>query len=438
MPDARSVNARRRNPLARVLAGIGRYGWRSTLSDGIFRLARNLAQGPHNAADVSHDVELRKLKTKLQKLKRDQEKAKTRVAKNDVALRKAKERIARDKQRLEALAGKAQRTAERERAWMDRLERLQEGPLFTYEVDSLETPTCVACGGRGLHVLPYPSSISPTFSRLIVLLCPSCGFGWVPSLPFDLDEYYRTEYGSGKRTRVALAPADYFAVDGTLHQPGGRLSRYFERSKQQLALIHRHKPHIETMLDFGSGPGYALFVSGATTKHAIEPDDQSIKYLDHIGAVRTHLTDLKPHSYDVILASHSVEHIFIHQLFSTLGSLRAALRDDGVLCVEVPYASLGRAYIPLGHEPHTLFFSPDALVRIIERAGFEVVERTMRSKESRRILAEPLVMPAPDPWNSGLEEGLVVLARPSKQGPIVPPIPLVATRVLRPKQEPPA
>lgn|GEM_PF-1215760 len=417
------------------MGSIRRYGWIWTLSEVLYRAARWLARGPHNTAHRSHEEERRKLLGTVRKLTLERKKLKSQSARLSRGLERAKTRVTRDKERLEALARKAQRGVEREEAWEGRLERLRSGPLFAYQVESLEGPACAACDGSSLHLLPYPSSISPNFSRLIVLLCASCGFGWVPSLPFDLDEYYRKEYGSGKRTRVDLPPESYFAVDGALHQPGGRLQRYFERSSQQLALIQKHKPRIEAMLDFGSGPGYALFVSAAATKHAIEPDDQSIKYLDYIGASRVQLAELKPASYDVILASHSVEHMPIDKLFSTLGRLHTALRPDGLLCVEVPYGSLGRAHIPLEHEPHTLFFSPDALVRVIERAGFEVVERVARSPVSRQILADPLVTPAPDAWNSGLEEGLVVLARP-RAGAVATPqqTESVVTRVLRPKE----
>jgi hypothetical protein len=225
----------------------------------------------------------------------------------------------------------------------------------------------------------------------------------------------------------------YFSDENPLLHPAtGTPVPYFERSRQQLSVIRRLSPAIETSLDYGSGPGYALFLSEAPVKHAIEPDEHSFKYLDHLGAQRVSLEALPPRYYDVVLSSHSLEHLPVEHLRPTLAALGAALKPTGLLCVEVPSAPLGQLDLPLGHEPHTLFFSPKALTTLLHSAGFEIVHAEARVPGARARLVDPLVaVDQEDPWESSANDGLFVVARLATTAPAVWPVGAYKLKVLR-------
>lgn len=295
----------------------------------------------------------------------------------------------------------------------DGIENLKRGPLYAHELSSLSACRCPACEGDDLWLLGYPYSISPQFSRLVVLLCRSCGLGWVPVLPFDLDDYYRSQYAVENRRDRDIDPALYFSDKDSLLAPQtNRLRNYFGRARQQIELARRYLSRIGAMLDYGSGPGYALHVAQATTKHAIEPDLHSRKYLDYLGAEVVKLETLPEGFYDLILSSHSLEHVPIENVFSVLAAFHRALKPEGVLLIEVPGAYLGRCYVVSRHEPHTLFFSPKSLTILLEKAGFEVVHAGARSPKKRKPLSAPLVqINEQNPWEAELGGGLQVIAR---------------------------
>jgi hypothetical protein len=406
-PPGVPASKQRSGRLARFYQQTEAGGLRFSISELLFRAARASSVGPRNAADPSHEVARQKLEAKVAKLEDKLRHAKAKDERRRAKLGKWKALNASKQRKLQTARGKVALLSQR-------LENLKEGALFSYDLGSLAQSSCPTCASSKLHLLPYPYSTSPSFSRLVVLLCTSCGFGWVPTVPFDLDAYYRTEYGTSNRKDRSFSPEEYFSGAGKLRSESGPLAHYFQRSHDQLALIREFKPSVGTMLDFGSGPGYALFLSNARVKHAIEPDDSSIKYLDYLGASRTALSALPERFYDVILASHSIEHVPEELLMDTLSRLRQALKTDGILCVEVPNASLASVHWPARHEPHTLFFSPTALVRLLEKCGFEVVRRVARVKIERPRLAEPLVtVDEDDDWASTTNEGLCVLARPT-------------------------
>lgn len=431
---------RPKGTLARLERRATEQGVLSLLSEGAFQLARRLARGPEDSAHPIHAVRRAKLKQKA-----------TSLASKLVELRgkfaELREKAEEQRKALVALRGSlreaerrirqltaAEKAARREVTRVTkRLRRSKSGALFAFEASTVGPRSCFVCGGTNLHVLPYPYAAVPPFSRLIVLVCSGCGFGWVPAIPFDLDEYYRTEYGVSNRADRDLPPEAYFALESDAPHPGGpALERYFARSRFHLELVRSRMPSIGTVLDFGAGPGCALFLSGAAKKHAIEPDQQSQKYLDHIGAVRLTLTDLEPGAYDLVLSSHSLEHLPAHELFPTLAVLRKSLREGGLLCVEVPVASLGETYLPVRHEPHTLFFSPEALERVLVLAGFTVLERRFRLPARRQVLTRPLRPPSTDREYSTAHDGLVILATPGGPAQAMPTVPASSANVLEP------
>ncbi len=270
---------------------------------------------------------------------------------------------------------------------------MKTGALQFFSKSTVADAVCPACDGTSLWVSAYPYSTSPRFSRLLCLFCEDCGLGWVPDVPFDLNTYYQREYGKQNRgDRHQVDPALYFSKENPLLNRK-RVRRYFQRSENQLIRAKKYVSNIDAMLDFGGGPGYALYASGARVKHAVEHDENSKKYLDFLGATRVDIRGLAPKSYDLVLSSHSLEHLHPDDLYPTLDYLRRSLKPGGVFYVEVPGGALSRYRLVTKHEPHTLFFTPGSLVAILEKAGFEIVFADTVSKIDNLLLTDPVFEP---------------------------------------------
>ena len=291
---------------------------------------------------------------------------------------------------------------------------MRTAPLFFLDVEELAGRPCLACATSARFVSAYPNPQSASFASTLIIWCTQCGMGWVPDLPLDLADYYEREYAVENRGDREMTPARYFAADSPF-----RDSTYFRRAQFQIQCAGQHVDSIGAMLDFGSGPGYALFLSGAATKHAVEYDSSSKKYLDFIGAERVWPQSLPKGSYDLILSSHSLEHLTATDLYPTLGAFRNALAPGGVLYVEVPGGSLTTYQSHVRHEPHTLFFSPEALVRVLERAGFEILAKSAEAQTGNPSLQAPLYEPAADcdPFFAETKGRLTVICRRSPEQP---------------------
>lgn len=226
---------------------------------------------------------------------------------------------------------------------------------------------CPACDGAGLQArIRYPS-MHARWSQLFIDSCGYCGFGHVPHVDFDLAEYYREDYGTEHGRRSYVEPAVFFDALGTSRQ------RIVRRARAHARLISQFAGRPRVVLDVGAGVGVTLALTAAERKVALELDSVSVPYLDYQGIEI--IDDLAAFTgrADVIIASHFLEHLPISGLAPFLAAVRCSLACNGILLAEVPewgfvqHRTLPRRH---GHEPHTLFFSPRAFARVMQRAGF--------------------------------------------------------------------
>lgn len=254
----------------------------------------------------------------------------------------------------------------------------------------------------------YPSNDS-RFRMAIVLYCDACGTGHVPDADRLLEGYYQSEYAKKNRRDRSMPPEEYFHQE----KPEPRFGRYFARAKAQAAALKEHGAIFDRVLDYGSGPGYFLFVSEAKRPFAVELDRESDKYLNYLGAKKLTLDDLGNHVMDVIVASHVVEHFSAQTLEPNLQSIVGALDKNGLLLVEVPQGGHSFALLDTKQDPHTLFFTPEGIHRALARQGLEIVAEYPRG--SLEAPPHPNAIYRPDTkcaeFFASRKGGLTVIAR---------------------------
>ena len=83
-----------------------------------------------------------------------------------------------------------------------------------------------------------------------------------------------------------------------------------------------------------------------------------------------------PSGLDGVCSSHSLEHFWLDDLATLLEHVAGALAPDGMFVAEVPLGSLLRHALYYQHDPHTVFFTYDALDHMLRGAGFRSVAMT--------------------------------------------------------------
>lgn len=271
-----------------------------------------------------------------------------------------------------------------------------------------EGPACPACSKLATHQSDYPSRVAP-FSKQTVLYCAACGLGFVPGMHAILDDYYTDDYADRNRGDRDVAPEEYFRDHVAGDDPA--LEKYTLRSLRQAKLLRKFDAIFDTVLDYGSGPGYFLFHCKARVAHAVEPDVQSHKYLSYLGAqIHTDHTSLPENTFDCILASHAIEHLPPETLEQVLKTLIDALGPEGRLLIEVPQG--GHSYLHLAgqrQDPHTLFFTGRALALSVRRAGGNILFQRSVGKVASPLREDPIYTPKGTPFFRSARGSLTII-----------------------------
>lgn len=285
-------------------------------------------------------------------------------------------------------------------------------PKFNGVLDFWRLPvslTCPICHREAPAAASrYPTARRDRFSRAVVLWCTGCGSGYVPEGDRLLGDYYRLDYATTNRRDRNISPDTYF--NEAAENP--KLTRYFSRAESHVELLRRYGANFDRVLDFGSGPGYFLKVAEPKEAFAVEPDEESQKYLDHLGATRVDTESLGEAQFDVIEASHSIEHLTGDTLHSTIDCLVRALKPGGFMLVEVPQGGLSRLQITARHDPHTLFFTPQGIREALSRPNLDFLHTETRAPEDAELHPAPIYTPNPkDEFASSRRGAIVIILR---------------------------
>jgi hypothetical protein len=219
---------------------------------------------------------------------------------------------------------------------------------------------CPSCGGEHLLTMAFPSKVEQ-WRDLEVIVCQDCGFGFVPHLHFDLNEYYANEYGQ-THGRKNLKPSFFKIIDSNE-------SKKVARSRWHAKMLYERFGTFDRVLDIGAGPGFFLHYVKANKRYALEYDTMSHPLLKHIGVdIINSLDDVS--DLDLIVMSHTLEHFTVDAYKAYVDTVLGKLKSGGILLIEVPEFGFLNINSKMpndkGHEPHTLFFSPVSLLKTVD------------------------------------------------------------------------
>lgn len=229
--------------------------------------------------------------------------------------------------------------------------------------DTVMPETCELCGRDSLQLIYKPDGSTRGIG---VHLCTNCGL--VQSLP--------------RIDREKRSPA---AVSGGADWGNVRYGKGF-RTKAALDAIARHvSPDKDVaLLDVGSNRGSFVkaFLDMAPRAHvtALEPDERvaySCAGLPRTELIHARIEDaaLESARYDIVHSCHTVEHL-AHPA-RTLADHHRVLKEGGLMVIDAPnIALIGTSDIVEEWfiDKHLHHFSARTLGRMIEAAGFDIVQ----------------------------------------------------------------
>ena len=187
---------------------------------------------------------------------------------------------------------------------------------------------------------------------------------------FSYDEYYKSLANDSYHSEMA---------NGELHSPMSRLQQ-----ENLVGLLGIFFDQRRKVLDFGCGEARLLL--GLASKFSSSdfwgfdpsPGAQAgARTAQKIGLRNVTISDLSPGNgpYDLILASHVLEHLID---FDMLRSWNALLDGKGFMYIEVPnalqYAVCGRTeFLYYFDRLHVNHFTPHSLAQLVARYGFSYV-----------------------------------------------------------------
>jgi SAM-dependent methyltransferase len=221
---------------------------------------------------------------------------------------------------------------------------------------------CWLCGGE--------TKIDPQYAETSLVRCVDCGFLFEPGRDADeLQELYGDKY--------------FDEYPGVGDYTTDESQRRFE-AQRRIDWIKRFKQS-GSIFEVGVAAGFFLDEarSAGFTVAGVEPAPKvSAHARDEFGLdVTTGFiedAELPPASFDVICAFHVLEHI--HDPLDVLKGMRAALKDDGYLLLEIPNIEsamakrLGPKWLHLDPPNHVGFYTPEQLRGLLASAGFELLE----------------------------------------------------------------
>jgi SAM-dependent methyltransferase len=224
---------------------------------------------------------------------------------------------------------------------------------------------CIACGRTGAH---WTRKAGRDVWR-----CPACRLLWVPE-GLVVDAAGRSIYEEETPIFLQDGNEQYYLDETNL------LS-----CRHKLAWVSAHLPRGSCLLDVGANFGH--FLSLARDQYAatgLEVSPAAVKWSrehfgvdNHVGSIYAHPAEIAP-PYDAVTLFDVIEHVPDPE--GAAAAIARLLAPSGLLFVSTPDArsavarALGRRWHYLDPVQHIFLFGRENLARVLERAGFDVLE----------------------------------------------------------------
>ena len=225
---------------------------------------------------------------------------------------------------------------------------------------------CDLCGGSKFTI------ISQRDRRNLPLtsgLCEGCGL--VSHLPVPTEDevaaYYANDYRKDYHGESTPSPR--------------RIMRAWNNGQRILGQVSSHLPKAASVFEVGAGIGCTVksFEEAGFDASGIEPNEGFNSYTRgtlHTRVANTNLYDLLADDggMDAVLLIHVIEHF--SSPTRALTHMRSLIRENGLLYIEcpnigAPFATFGRLF----HFAHVYNFTPNTLIALAKKCGYEVVEQ---------------------------------------------------------------
>jgi SAM-dependent methyltransferase len=248
-------------------------------------------------------------------------------------------------------------------------DRLFEAP------GSWDLQTCLDCGSACLDPRPTKEAIGLAYERY-----------------FGAERPLEAPAGAAvSRLRARIVNGHLNAAFGYDLEPAAALGRLVpllpkRRWRAEWSVRHLRKPAGRPrLLDVGCGTGEFLvrMREAGWEVSGIEPDPASVAVARQAGLdvqeAGLEEARLEPSSFDAITLNHVIEHL--HDPKQAVEHARELLRPRGALWLATPnvealgHERFGPDWFGLDPPRHLVLFAPDALERLLRRAGFAEVRR---------------------------------------------------------------
>lgn len=244
--------------------------------------------------------------------------------------------------------------------------------------------SCGLCNETSLEEVYVPERST---RGIKIHLCRHCGL--VQSLP-----------------RIDHAPRRGAAVSSGADWGNVRYGKGF-RTKAALDAISRHVDLSTplSLLDVGSNRGSfaRAFLDAAPQAHlvAVEPDERVVNSCadferTKLVHARIEFAALLTNGFDIVHSCHTIEHLA--DPVSVLADHWRTLKRDGLLVIDAPniaFLGINDVVEEWFIDKHLFHFSPRTLSRMIEMAGFEIVEGPDRSDRENLLIVARKTAAAP-------------------------------------------
>lgn len=231
-----------------------------------------------------------------------------------------------------------------------------------------ECPVCSASNLRNHMVVKDHSVSKESFN---IMVCDNCNFHFTNPRPSEdeIGKYYDSEeYIS--HTDQANSPINLIY----------KIARqYALRSKKKL-INSVAKDKKGRILDYGCGTGYFLetMKSDDWKTYGIEPNDKARAIATQKVKVKRSIDelDLKNKKFDIITLWHVLEHI--HDLNSTIKSLKTILKEKGKIIIAVPNIEsyeesiFGEEWAAYDVPRHLYHFSQETMKTLMLKHGLKI------------------------------------------------------------------